>query len=228
MLNTEDIQHSLYKKKLQAIQNNSEELPAVIIIHELKNLTVEYMSPLGLNLLALNIDDIKGMKGKDYHNKFFNAQDAADYLPKILELIDKGDENKIITYFQQARSSESQEWKWYLSTTKIFMKDEYGRATHIITASCPVDSQHHINAKVNRLLEENNFLRKNHLLFSLLTKREKEMLKFMALGKNSTEIAAIFHISEKTAVTHRRNIRSKLNAQTNYDLVCYAQAFDLI
>lgn len=54
------------------------------------------------------------------------------------------------------------------------------------------------------------------------------MLKFMALGKNSTEIAAIFHISEKTAVTHRRNIRSKLNAQTNYDLVCYAQAFDLI
>jgi DNA-binding CsgD family transcriptional regulator len=77
-------------------------------------------------------------------------------------------------------------------------------------------------------LEENNFLRKNHELFSSLTKREKEMLKFMALGKNSTEIAAIFHISEKTAVTHRRNIRSKLNAQTNYDLVCYAQAFDLI
>ncbi|MDF2456612.1 MAG: response regulator containing a CheY-like receiver domain and an DNA-binding domain [Cytophagaceae bacterium] len=228
MINTEDYQHSLYKKKLEAIQKNAEELPAVVIIHELKNLTVEYMSPLGLKLLGISFDEIKGMQGKDYHNKFFNVQDAADYLPKILKVIDAGDENEIITYFQQARRSEFHEWKWYLSTSKIFMKDEHGRPTHVITTSCPVDPAHHINAKVNRLLEENNFLRKNHELFSSLTKREKEMLKFMALGKNSTEIAAIFHISEKTAVTHRRNIRSKLNAQTNYDLVCYAQAFDLI
>jgi DNA-binding CsgD family transcriptional regulator len=228
MINTEDYQFSLYQKKIEAIKAHAEELPAVIIIHELKNLAIEYMSPLGLKLLGIRFFDIKGMKGKDYHNKFFNPQDAADYIPKILKVIDKGDENEIITYFQQARSSESHEWKWYLSTSKIFMKDEHGKPTHLITTSCPVDPKHHINAKVNRLLEENNFLRRNNELFLSLTKREKEMLKFMALGKNSSEIAAIFHISEKTAVTHRRNIRSKLNAQTNYDLVCYAQAFDLI
>lgn len=228
MINTEDPQFSLYQKKLQAIQIKAEELPAVIIIHELKNFTIEYMSPLGLKLLGVNLEDIKGMSGKDYHNKFFNTQDSSDYLPKVLNLIDKGDENEIITYFQQVRKSELDEWKWYLSTSKIFLKDIHGRPTHVITTSCPVDPKHHINSKVNRLLEENNFSRKNHDLFSSLTKREKEMLKFMALGKNSTEIAAIFHISEKTAITHRRNIRSKLNAQTNYDLVCYAQAFDLI
>ena len=72
MINTEDYQ-SLYKKKLEAIQNHAEELPAVIIIHELKNLTIEYMSPLGLKLLGVTFEYIKGMQGKDYHNKFFNT-----------------------------------------------------------------------------------------------------------------------------------------------------------
>ena len=186
------------------------------------------MSPRGLKMLGIHFDDIKGMHGRDYHDKYFNPQDADDYLPKILNIINKGDENAIVTYFQQVRPSELHDWKWYLSTSKIFMKDQEGNPTHIITIASPVDPEHHINSKVNRLLEENNFLRNNHEVFSSLTKREREMLKYMALGKNSTEIAQIFHISEKTAVTHRRNIRSKLGAQTNYDLVCYAQAFDLI
>jgi DNA-binding CsgD family transcriptional regulator len=228
MIHLEDSHFSLYKKKIAAIHLAADELPAVIIVHELKNLTIEYMSPMGLKILGVTLEEIKGMSGKEYHSKFFNILDVNEYLPKILSVFEKNDENKIITYFQQVRPSESHHWQWYLSTSKIFLKDETGKASHVITTACPVDPDHHINSKVNRLLEENTFLRKNHELFSSLTRREKEMLKFMALGKNSTEIAALFHISEKTAVTHRRNIRSKLNAQTNYDLICYAQAFDLI
>lgn len=38
---------------------------------------------------------------------------------------------------------------------------------------------------------------------------------------------ARLHISEKTAQT-RRNIKAKLNAQSNYDITQFAQAFDLI
>jgi DNA-binding CsgD family transcriptional regulator len=228
MGNTEDHYLSLYKKKLNDLQLNAEEIPAVIIVHELKNLTIEYMSPLGLKLLGVNFEEIKGMQGKEYHSRFFNTQDAADYLPKLLNIIEQGDEKQVVSYFQQVRPSELHDWKWYLSTSKIFMKDAANKPTHLITTACPVDPKHHINTKVKRLLEENIFLRNNHEVFSSLTRREREMLKYMALGKNSTEIAAIFHISEKTAVTHRRNIRSKLNAHTNYDLVCFAQAFDLI
>ena len=50
----------------------------------------------------------------------------------------------------------------------------------------------------------------------------------MALGFNSSEIAGKLHISENTAATHRRNIKKKLNAESNYEITIFAQAFDLI
>ncbi len=50
----------------------------------------------------------------------------------------------------------------------------------------------------------------------------------MALGESSASIAAQLYISEKTAKTHRMNIRKKLQAESNYDITRYAQAFDLI
>lgn len=50
----------------------------------------------------------------------------------------------------------------------------------------------------------------------------------MALGLSSSEIAVELHISEATASIHRRNSRTKLNAQTTYDILRFAQAFDLV
>jgi DNA-binding CsgD family transcriptional regulator len=92
----------------------------------------------------------------------------------------------------------------------------------------PMATDHPFAGKVDRLLEENNFLRRNQKIFSSLTQREKEILKLMALGINSNVIAEKLHISEATANTHRRNVRRKINAQNNYDITRFAQAFDLI
>jgi len=53
-------------------------------------------------------------------------------------------------------------------------------------------------------------------------------LRLLALGKTAQEIAAELFIATSTAETHRKNIRKKLEAYTNHDLVMYARAFDLI
>ena len=50
----------------------------------------------------------------------------------------------------------------------------------------------------------------------------------MALGLSSPEISRKLHISEATANTHRRNIRNKIKAESNYDITKFARAFDLI
>jgi len=92
----------------------------------------------------------------------------------------------------------------------------------------PTDAKHSITVKAQRLLEENNFLRNNYHVFDQLTKREKEILKMMALGDSSAEMAEKLYISETTASTHRRNIKRKLNIESNYDVTRFAQAFDLI
>jgi DNA-binding CsgD family transcriptional regulator len=143
-------------------------------------------------------------------------------------MLERNKEQECITLFQQVRIIGPADWTWHLTSVKILLRDDAGKPVLTIGISIPVDPEHHITNKVSRLLEENNFLRKNLHQFGKLSKREKQILKLMALGKSSAEIAADLFISTTTAETHRRNIRQKLNAETGYELSQYALAFDLI
>jgi DNA-binding NarL/FixJ family response regulator len=55
-----------------------------------------------------------------------------------------------------------------------------------------------------------------------LTTREREVLKLIAEGRTSKEIAGLLFISSHTVNNHRRNIKKKLNIHNNADLVKYA------
>ena len=55
-----------------------------------------------------------------------------------------------------------------------------------------------------------------------LSPRESEVLQLLAEGKSSKEIAAMLHISVRTADTHRRNIVRKLNLHSVAELTKYA------
>ena len=56
----------------------------------------------------------------------------------------------------------------------------------------------------------------------LLTTREREVLKLIAEGKSSKEIADLFSISVRTVDNHRTNIMKKLKLNKATDLVKYA------
>ena len=56
----------------------------------------------------------------------------------------------------------------------------------------------------------------------VLTMREREVLKLLAEGKRTKEIAAALYISPHTVRRHRSNIMEKLNIQNLADLVKYA------
>ncbi len=215
-------------QKLEGIAATSDLIPGVIIIQNLSDLKIEYMSPRGLNILGADLDEIKSLEITEYNERYFNIEDWKDYSPKIIKLLESRNGNEVISFFQQVRKSKNHDWMWYLSTLKIFHTDDHGTPTHVIVIACPIDSQNAVNAKVDRLLDENKFLRENHKLFSKLTKREKEILKQMAVGQQSAEIAKMLHISEKTVSTHRKNIRNKLQIQNQYELTRFAQAFNLI
>ena len=55
-----------------------------------------------------------------------------------------------------------------------------------------------------------------------LTNREYEVLRLLAEGKSSKEIALALHISTKTVDTHRRQIMNKINIFTIPELTKYA------
>jgi DNA-binding CsgD family transcriptional regulator len=215
------------KANIAAIDKVSHEIPGVIIIHSNRGMGVEYMSPRGLELLGVTLEELIAM-GPAYYDRYFNPEEAQNYVPKIISALERNDNLEWVTFFQQVMHSGNTEWTWYASSTKIFMRDDEGNPLLNITIALPLDITHHNTTKVDRLQKENEFLRKNFSKFSKLSEREREVLKLTCLGKNSNEMADELFISTATVDTHRKNIKKKLGANSTYDLSQYAMAFDLI
>ena len=55
-----------------------------------------------------------------------------------------------------------------------------------------------------------------------LTTREREVLKLIAEGKSSSQVAGLLSISTRTVDQHRANIKNKLRLRKTADLVKYA------
>jgi DNA-binding NarL/FixJ family response regulator len=64
--------------------------------------------------------------------------------------------------------------------------------------------------------------------FALLTKREREILQYIAEGYTSRRIAQTLFISRKTVENHRANIMAKLNIHDTAGLVRYAIKIGLV
>jgi len=63
---------------------------------------------------------------------------------------------------------------------------------------------------------------------SVLTPREREVLRLIAQGRSSREIAYLLHVSFKTIDTHRTNIMHKLDVHKAAGLVRYAVRSGLV
>lgn len=61
-----------------------------------------------------------------------------------------------------------------------------------------------------------------------LTRREREVLRFVALGHTNPEIAEMLSISVRTVENHRANITRRLGVQTRAALVLHASELGLI
>jgi DNA-binding CsgD family transcriptional regulator len=213
--------------KIEEASPYLEQIPGVVIIHYLQPSTVIYMSRNGLNRLNVTLKELQEM-GTDYYERFFNLEDAAYYVPKVLGMLERNNDEETITYFQQVRATPDEEWQWHSCGTRIFMHDDKGAPYLTITLATPIDAKHFFTSKIERLLEENQFLRKSRDLFIALTKREKQILTMMAKDLSSPEMSKELHLSEDTVKTHRRNIKKKIGAQNYYDVVRFAQSFDLV
>jgi DNA-binding CsgD family transcriptional regulator len=214
-----------FAKRLETIRAVADELPVAIIIHCIEDLSITYMNRPGLERIGTTLEELQNINHEQYFVRYFVDEDVKDYVPKILKIVQTGSPAEV-SYFQKVRTVK--EWQLFVSNTKVFARGKSGKVTHLITVASMLDPDNHITANVNRLMTEVNFLRDNSRLFKKLTKREKEILTLMARGMNSAEISQKLFISPTTADTHRRNIKSKLDLKSRYDIVQFAQVFNLI
>ena len=219
-------QQKLIDSKIAFLQTFEKEIPGLIVIHNLRNFNVECMSENGLKRMNTTIEELKEM-GLNYYKNFLNP-DSYAYMRQFMELIINSTDDESVSFIQQARSSRDKEWDWYASNSKVFLRDEEGIPLLSISYVIPITGKHFFESKIQRAFDENKFLKKNQHLFASLTKREKEILVLMAQSISSEEIARENNISKSTVDTHRRNIRRKIGVENPYDIMRFAQAFNLI
>ncbi|WP_121489746.1 LuxR C-terminal-related transcriptional regulator [Chryseobacterium sp. 7] len=61
-----------------------------------------------------------------------------------------------------------------------------------------------------------------------ITAREKEILKLMALGLNTPQIAEKLFISYHTVENHKSNLRKKTNTKTSAELIAFTMKYSLL
>lgn len=216
------------KDKIEEASFFADAVPGVTILHSSIDGSVVWMSKRGLNQLDITLEEISKLNSKEYHDKYFNPDDAMDYAPKILDLLIRNNDDECVSFFQQVRINGMEEWTWHMSSTRIFLRDKDNQPHLLITISFPIDPNHAMTQKASRLLDENNFLRENIHEFAKLTKREIEVLKYLAKGITASACGEELFISPQTVETHRKNIKKKLGAKSFHDLHKYAKSFDLI
>jgi DNA-binding CsgD family transcriptional regulator len=212
---------------VEAARPTLELLPGVAIVNDIRDGSVIYMSKRGLKLLGTTLEELHAL-GPVYHHRFFNPDQAEEYVPQVLEVMARNNPSETFTFFQQVRFAGVDEWQWHLSALRIFVQDDEGKPLAVLALSQHLTAEHHYTRKIGRLLDELDFLKKHIKTFESLGRREREILKLMAEGRSSQEIADKLHISVLTADTHRKNIRRKLGVQRHSDLAQFARAFDLV
>ena len=102
---------------------------------------------------------------------------------------------------------------------------DFSQSLTVILPSQRVES---FRNKIQRLFQEERFVKVNRERFESLTVREKEILGLVATGLTSLEIADALYISPRTVEQHRKNLNRKLEVHSVPELINYAYAFNLL
>ncbi|HFA48889.1 MAG TPA: LuxR family transcriptional regulator [Bacteroidetes bacterium] len=112
-----------------------------------------------------------------------------------------------------------------LSAELAFHRNVFRQVHKALGAASEIGTAMKEDETVRRLAKENEKL-KCQLKLAKLSEREKEILKLIANGYTSKEIANRLNISKLTVDTHRKHIQRKLSAAHLADLIRLAVQLD--
>lgn len=211
MDNTENIkvflieEHKVMREGLRILFNNH---PNIIVAGEADDLEtaeplINKVRPdvitLGMNIESGNYIDFVKKLAKEYPNIKIIAHSAYKENTFVSEVLKAGSSayvHKNESFSELVRAIES-----------IFHGEVY---------LCPQVA----NIVMSNYLQM--FSQQNSITETTLTERERDVLKLLATGKSSKEIAVELYISTKTVDTHRRQIMNKVNLFSVPELTKYA------
>jgi DNA-binding CsgD family transcriptional regulator len=202
-------------------------LPGYFHVVDSTTFLLKHISEKSLLRLDLSWEDIK-ILGTRFITEWHSHDTIAQILPAWQKFQQKGNAEEVGSAVQKIRVAGCQpnEFIPFFTFGKLTKSLDTFYKFSFDVRDLPFSD------KIQSIIDENDFLRKNYVQFSRLTKQEKEILKRLAMGMRNQQIADELFISQNTVRTHRNNIHSKLEIRgTNVNHIAlyikYVEAFSL-
>ncbi len=181
------IERNLSKDSFE-IADISEVIPASIMVHSLSEgvpQQIIYINPWGCNRLGVELEEPNALRAQ-YYEQFFIQEDIEDIFPKVIRYCKEGNHDTQLNFFQRVKLYKEEKHHWFYTVCKLLRKGN-GNDQNLVMLSSPIDGLRALIGKVKKVLDENEYIALNYRKFALLTKREKEILTLLSVGKSSIE-----------------------------------------
>lgn len=157
--------------------------------------------------------------------KSFLQADSALFVDEIAAYLQDKPAGTVYSFFCRQQKKDASIVAWQLCCCRL--NDAKTKlATGLVVFTYDLDLLHDIKKRLYAVLEHDNFFKENFEKAAKLTKKEKEVARFLTSGKRSKEIAGLSYTSVHTVNTHRRHINKKLGIQNLAALQQFAEVFD--
>ena len=199
----------------------------IVILSNLNNFVWKWLPGDFIEKYDMNIEEDKNLSMVEFSLKYLHPFSIIPYAAHIIKSR-LAREEKIFEIVEYARPNPKLPYEWWHKTTKFSKKNNC--IVSIVHKINDVSSD--MNAEDN-VFEEQTFLEENADKFTQLTSRQKEVLRFLALGYTNKEIAKEINISPNTVRTYRNQIHRVLdlrwkNINHSQYYMKYASSFGLI
>lgn len=198
------------------------DLPGIVHINSQIDGSCLFLNEDGLSFFELSLADIQAL-GKDYLHQYCHPHTLETIVPQFKRFFKDGSTHKILSYYQHVWNERTQEWSLCFSVKKQLRNFPY-----YLTISSPLEKLRSVNKEMKRIIGEQKFVCENYLRFQTLSKREIEILRYIAEGHTSQHISEKLSLSKLTVQQHRKNLKKKLAIKSFPTLLKYVYAFGLI
>jgi len=215
------------KQNIIKLEDVGDYIPGSVMVQDLSIMTNTYMNDFGCDFLRHSKEELLAL-GENYFTKFFPAEELRILKPELQQFVAQGDRNKVTSFFQRVRPDDKHDYSWYFTTSRLYPVQENDSSIKIIHVAIPANMMSYAGKKLNTMVDEDIFVRKNYHRFNLLSNREKEVIRLVVEGKSSIEIADSLFLSIHTVNNHRKNIIHKLEVTSLSQLIKFAVSFNII
>jgi len=195
----------------------SELFPGWLHLNNIFDFGLEYMSPRMERDCGISTSRVRKL-GISCLNNLIHPETLERVMPQLIELVESANRNSVLAYYQYIKLP-GKDFEWYFSKSKLYKQN------YILTITLKLPASIDFDMKIIDELNDNLFLKSNIGKFGKITKREKEVIKFLIRGSSNSIVAKTLNISAYTIKTHRQNIYNKLKINNICELVQFAKTY---